>query len=99
MTEPTPLRRPPSRLAAWLTRWGPILPLLAAELIVWLGFGALLPVMPLYFTEHGVRLETLGVVIAAWPAARLIGEPIFGWIADRTDRVARIGRKVEQREI
>jgi MFS family permease len=29
----------------------------------------------------------LGVVVAAWPAARLIGEPIFGWVADRTRRV------------
>ena len=28
-----------------------------------------------------------GVVVAAWPAARLIGEPIFGWVADRTRRV------------
>jgi MFS family permease len=74
-------------IVAWTRRWDAILPLLAAELIVWLGFGALLPIMPLYFTEHGVDLVTLGVVVAAWPAARLVGEPIFGWIADRTRRV------------
>ena len=54
---------------------------------MWLGFGALLPVLPLYFTEQGVDLALLGIVIAAWPAARLIGEPIFGWLADRTARV------------
>lgn len=76
-----------ARLAAWARRWDAILPLLLAELVVWLGFGALLPVMPLYFTEHGVDLATLGVVVAAWPAARLIGEPVFGWLADRTRRV------------
>ena len=76
-----------ARIVAWTRRWQAILPLLAAELIVWLGFGALLPVMPLYFTAHGVELQTLGVVVAAWPAARLIGEPIFGWLADRTRRV------------
>ena len=76
-----------ARIVAWIRRWEAILPLLAAELIVWLGFGALLPIMPIYFTEHGVDLATLGVVIAAWPAARLVGEPIFGWIADRTRRV------------
>ena len=58
-----------------------------AEFIVWLGFGALLPVLPLYFTEQGVDLALLGVVIAAWPAARLVGEPIFGYLADRTARV------------
>jgi MFS family permease len=76
-----------SSLNAWLDRWGGILPLLLAEFIVWLGFGALLPVLPLYFTDQGVDLALLGVVIAAWPAARLIGEPIFGWLADRTARV------------
>ena len=80
------IHHPRTTLAAWLTRWGRVLPLLAAELIVWLGFGALLPVMPLYFTEHGVGIETLGIVIAAWPGARLVGEPIFGWVADRTGR-------------
>jgi len=74
-------------IVAWVRRWDATLPLLAAELIVWLGFGALLPIMPLYFTEHGVDLVTLGVVVAAWPAARLVGEPIFGWVADRTRRV------------
>jgi MFS family permease len=78
---------PVARIVAWSGRWSAILPLLAAELIVWLGFGALLPVMPLYFTEHGVDLRTLGVVVAAWPAARLVGEPIFGWLADRVPRV------------
>jgi MFS family permease len=77
----------PERVADWLGRWGAILPLLLAEFIVWLGFGALLPVLPLYFTEQGVDLAVLGLVIAAWPAARLIGEPIFGWLADRTARV------------
>jgi MFS family permease len=88
MIEPTtPPNRATRRLRAWLSTWSPILPLLVAEFVVWLGFGALLPVMPLYFTEHGVDFRTLGVVVAAWPAARLVGEPIFGWLADRTARV------------
>jgi MFS family permease len=76
-----------ARIVAWTRRWDAILPLLAAELIVWLGFGALLPIMPIYFTAHGVDLRTLGIVVAAWPAARLVGEPIFGWVADRSARV------------
>ena len=79
--------RPVARIVDWTRRWDAILPLLAAELIVWLGFGALLPIMPIYFTENGVDLRTLGIVVAAWPAARLIGEPVFGWVADRTRRV------------
>jgi len=80
-------RSPSAALAAWRSRWGPILPLLMAEFIVWLGFGGLLPVLSIYFTEQGIDFATLGLVIAAWPAARLVGEPIFGWLADRTARV------------
>jgi DHA1 family multidrug resistance protein-like MFS transporter len=79
----TLLQRP----RTWLARWRAILPLLAAELVVWLGFGALLPVLPLYFRDHGVDLAMMGVVVAAWPAARLVAEPAFGWLADRTRRV------------
>jgi MFS family permease len=75
------------RPTAWLERWGGIAPLLLGEFIVWLGFGALLPILPIYFTANGVGLAQLGIVIAAWPAARLVGEPIFGWLADRTARV------------
>ena len=86
-TARSPRARITGRPAAWLDRWGQIVPLLAAEFIVWLGFGALLPVLPLFFKENGIDLATLGLVIAAWPAARLVGEPIFGWLADRTARV------------
>lgn len=69
-----------------MARWRGIFPLLAAEFIVWLGFGALLPVLPLWVTEHGVDLATMGVIVAAWPMARLVGEPSFGWLADRRPR-------------
>ena len=80
-------RRAQTSASTWLGLWSPILPILVAEFVVWIGFGALLPIMPLYFRDHGVDFGTLGIVIAAWPAARLIGEPIFGWVADRTRRV------------
>lgn len=69
-----------------LARTLPILPVLLAEAILWLGFGALLPVLPLYITEQGVDIATLGWIVAAWPAARLLGEPVFGWLADRRDK-------------
>ena len=77
----------PARVSAWFRRWGPILPLLFAEGIVWAGFGALLPIMPLYFTDHGTDLPTLGLIIAAWPAVRIVTEPVFGWLADRVPRI------------
>ena len=63
--------RPRRRWSAWLDRWGGILPLLVAEFVVWLGFGGLLPVLPLYFIEQGIDLATLGMVIAAWPRRAL----------------------------
>jgi MFS family permease len=75
-----------SRAAAWLVRWRPILPLFLAEFVVWLGFGAFLPILPLYLSGRGIDFATLGLIVAAWPAARLVAEPIFGWIADRTAR-------------
>jgi MFS family permease len=81
------LPSPTAALSTWRGRWGGIAPLLLAEFIVWLGFGGLLPVLSIYFTEQGIDFATLGVVIAAWPAARLVGEPIFGWLADRTPRI------------
>jgi DHA1 family multidrug resistance protein-like MFS transporter len=74
-------------ITVWFGRWRAVAPLFLAEAIVWVGFGAMLPVLPLYFTEQGVDLATLGLVTAAWPAARLVWEPIFGWLADRTARV------------
>jgi MFS family permease len=82
-----PPSRVPRRISTWTERWGGLLPLLIAEFVVWLGFGGLLPVLPLYFTDQGIDLATLGLVMAAWPAARLVSEPIFGWLADRTARV------------
>jgi MFS transporter, DHA1 family, multidrug resistance protein len=79
----------PGRAAAsrWLDRWRPLLPLVVAEAVIWFGFGAILPVLPLFVSEQGIDPATLGIVIAAWPAARLVAEPIFGMLADRVGRV------------
>jgi len=75
-----------SRLSAWLDRWSLVLPLLAAEWVIALGFGAILPILSIFYTQHGVGLAQLGIVVAAWPAARLVGEPIFGRMADHVSR-------------
>lgn len=75
-----------SAVRRWLVRWGPLLPILVAELIILLGFGALLPVLPLFVVEHGIDVPTLGLIAAAWSIAKLIAEPIFGHLADRTSR-------------
>ena len=77
---------PIGRARRWNDRWRPIVPILVAEFMAVVGFGALLPVLPLYVTEQGVDPATLGIILAAWPAANLIFQPIFGWLADRTSR-------------
>src|SRR3989304_7188121 len=77
---------PSGRLGRWLARWQPVLPILVAEFVAMVGFGALLPILPLYVTEQGVDPATLGLIVAAWPGARLVAEPIFGWLAGRTPR-------------
>jgi len=75
-----------ARLSAWLERWSPVLPLLAAEGVIALGFGAILPILSIFYTQHGVSLDELGFVVAAWPAARLVSEPLFGRLADHVSR-------------
>ncbi len=77
---------PRARVSAWLRRWRPLLPLFGAELIVLIGFGALLPVLPLYIEEHGIDPTGLGIIVAGWALAKLIFEPLWGWWADRHSR-------------
>jgi MFS family permease len=75
-----------ARARRWFRRWGRISPLLVGELVALIGFGAMLPVLPLYISEQGIDPATVGLILAAWPGARLIFEPIFGYFADRTAR-------------
>lgn len=94
MTTPIPRRSgrrplrgsPTTAIRRWLVRWGPLLPILVAELIILLGFGALLPVLPLFVVEHGIDVPTLGLIAAAWSIGKLVAEPVFGYLADRTSR-------------
>ena len=58
------LASPVPRARAWFERWGDIVPLLLAEFILWLGFGALLPVLPIHFTEQGVVASLIAGVLA-----------------------------------
>ncbi len=63
-----------------------MLPVFVAEFVILLGFGSLLPVLPLYVTQHNVDLPTLGLITAAWAIAKLVSEPIFGYLADHSRR-------------
>ena len=75
-----------ARISAWLRHWGPLLPILLATFIVMLGFGAMIPVLPLFVTEQGIDVATLGLIVSGWAIGRLISEPFFGWWADSHSR-------------
>ena len=75
-----------ARARRWLNRWRPLLPVFIAEFVILLGFGALLPILPLYVTQHQVDVPTLGLITAAWAIAKLVSEPIFGYLADHSGR-------------
>jgi DHA1 family multidrug resistance protein-like MFS transporter len=75
-----------ARISAWLRHWGPLLPLLGATFIVMLGFGAVIPVLPLFVQSQGIDATTLGVIVAGWAIGRFVSEPFFGWWADSHSR-------------
>jgi len=59
---------------------------MVATSIVMLGFGAMIPVLSLYVQSQGISPASIGLIISGWAIGRLIGEPIFGWWADRHSR-------------
>ena len=75
-----------ARISAWLRHWGPLLPILVATFIVMLGFGAVIPVLPLFVQSQGIDASTLGLIVAGWAIGRLIAEPPSGWWADSHSR-------------
>ena len=51
-----------------------------------LGFGIVLPILPLYVSDLGAKPFTVGVVLSAYSAAQLVGSPILGRLSDRHGR-------------
>src|SRR5437762_1272918 len=49
------------------------------------GFGVQSPYLPRLLQEHGLRAETIGIVLASGTAIRLFAGPLAGSIADRLD--------------
>ncbi|MFN0026236.1 MAG: MFS transporter, partial [Acidimicrobiales bacterium] len=63
------------------------------------GFGIVLPILPLYTEDLGASAFTVGVVLAAYSVAQMIGSPILGRLSDRHGRrpvlvIALIGSSV-----
>ncbi len=51
-----------------------------------LGFGLILPLLPYYAESYGATPTVVGLLVASYAAAQLIGAPILGRLSDRYGR-------------
>lgn len=51
-----------------------------------LGFGLILPLLPYYAREFGASPTVIGLLVASYAAAQLVGAPILGRLSDRFGR-------------
>jgi multidrug resistance protein len=66
---------PPGFATIWTT--------VALDLV---GFGIILPVLPLYAERFGARPATIGVLLASFSVAQLLFAPVWGAVSDRIGR-------------
>lgn len=63
-----------------------LMALLGAELVASLGFGAILPTLPLFVHRHGLPLSALGLMVATYSVAMLGAQAVAGRLSDRRGR-------------
>jgi MFS family permease len=51
-----------------------------------LGFGIVIPLLPIYSRRHGVGAETVGFLMASFSAMQFVFAPLWGRISDRVGR-------------
>jgi DHA1 family tetracycline resistance protein-like MFS transporter len=64
-------------------------PLLSIFLIVFidlLGFSLILPLLPYYAESYGANATLVGLLVASYAAAQLVGAPLLGRLSDRFGR-------------
>lgn len=66
---------PPGFATIWTT--------VALDLV---GFGIILPVLPLYAERFGARPATIGLLLASFSVAQLLFAPVWGSVSDRIGR-------------
>jgi MFS transporter, PPP family, 3-phenylpropionic acid transporter len=62
-----------------------LIPFLVLFAALYAGFGLQSPCLPALMEDRGVRLEGIGIVLAAGTALRLVAGPAGGRLADRLD--------------
>ena len=63
--------------------FGTIWTTVAVDLI---GFGIVLPVLPLYAERFGATPMQIGALLASFSVAQLLFAPVWGWVSDRIGR-------------
>lgn len=51
-----------------------------------LGFGLILPLLPFLANDLGISEGTIGLIVASYPAAQMVGAPILGRLSDKFGR-------------
>lgn len=65
---------------------GPLLILFASLVIVMLGFGIFVPIMPFYVTHFGASGQALGFLMAIYSVMQFLFAPVWGRLSDRIGR-------------
>src|SRR5512137_2103625 len=68
------------------TQRGPIAILFASLVIVMLGFGLVVPILPFYATHFGADGKQLGLLMASYSIMQFIFAPMWGRLSDRVGR-------------
>jgi len=63
-------------------------PVYLCVLIDSLGLGLVIPILPYYALQFGATPLQLGLVMAAYSAAQMVGATVMGWASDRVGRPA-----------
>jgi len=63
-----------------------LLAVLGAQVVASLGFGAILPTLPLFVHRHGLPLSGLGFMVATYSVATLLAQAVAGRLSDRWGR-------------
>jgi len=78
-----PRRSPERRRAPLPAGFGTIWSTVAIDLV---GFGIILPVLPLYAERYGASPATVGLLLASFSIAQLLLAPVWGALSDRVGR-------------
>jgi len=78
-----PRRSPERKRAPLPAGFGTIWSTVAIDLV---GFGIILPILPLYAERYGASPATIGLLLASFSVAQLLLAPVWGALSDRVGR-------------